>query len=238
VSKILDLERDAHYLGLYIGKFDPEPNRMDMERHWAGFLAKIFGLYVVANVIVVWHHCPARYSGISAAFAWPTSAATIAVADNSFFRLSILFLHFAAHRFQVDRQIIDASRHPLGRDGLVDGRFFWRIRFLVALVPVWELLLSGDTRSPASSLYGATRNARGHLNRRIDGTFEIVRVVSRRFVSIAEVHAIRARAHLAQSEPEMARDRFGFLEHHGFAKSSSGSTYKAADTASFGGAVS
>jgi hypothetical protein len=52
-------------------------------------------------------------------------------------------------------------------------------------------------------------------------------VVSRRFVSIAEVHSIRARAHVAQSEPEMARDRFGFLEHHGFVKSSSGSTSKA-----------
>jgi hypothetical protein len=36
----------------------------------------------------------------------------------------------------------------------------------------------------------------------------------------------------------MARDRFGFLEHHGFVKSSSGSTHKAADTASFGGSVS
>jgi hypothetical protein len=40
-------------------------------------------------------------------------------------------------------------------------------------------------------------------------------VVSRRFVSIAEVHSIRARAHVAQSEPEMARDRFGFLKRHG-----------------------
>jgi hypothetical protein len=61
----------------------------------------------------------------------------------------------------------------------------------------------------------------GHLNRGIDGIFETVRVVSRGFVSIAEVHSIRGRAHLAQSEPEMARDRFGFLEHHGFVKSSS-----------------
>jgi hypothetical protein len=77
----------------------------------------------------------------------------------------------------------------------------------------------------------------GHLNRGFDSIFEIVRVVSRRFVSIAEVHSIRARAH-AQSESQMARDRFGFLEHHGFVKSSSGSTHKAADTASFGGSVS
>jgi hypothetical protein len=78
----------------------------------------------------------------------------------------------------------------------------------------------------------------GHLNRGFDRIFEIVRVLSRRLVSIAEVHAIRARAHLAQSEPEMARDRFGFLEHHGFVKSSSGSTHKAAHTGSFGGSVS
>jgi hypothetical protein len=41
-----------------------------------------------------------------------------------------------------------------------------------------------------------------------------------------EVHAIVARAHFAQREAEMARDRFGFLECHGFVKSSSGSTGK------------
>ena len=64
----------------------------------------------------------------------------------------------------------------------------------------------------------------GHLNRSIDGVFEIVRVVSRGLVPIAEVHAIFAGAHLAQSEPEMARNRFGFLERHGFLKSSSGSS--------------
>src|SRR5262249_21604461 len=55
----------------------------------------------------------------------------------------------------------------------------------------------------------------GHLDRGIDGVFEIVRVIGRRLVSIAEVHAIIAGAHLAQSEPEMARNRFGFLERHG-----------------------
>jgi hypothetical protein len=32
----------------------------------------------------------------------------------------------------------------------------------------------------------------------------------------------------------MTRDRFGLLEHHGCVKSSSDSTHKAADTASFG----
>ena len=55
----------------------------------------------------------------------------------------------------------------------------------------------------------------GLLKHSIDGIFEIVRVVGRHLVSIAEVHAIVARAHLAQSEPEMARDRFGFLKRHG-----------------------
>src|SRR5215469_2342045 len=54
-----------------------------------------------------------------------------------------------------------------------------------------------------------------HLNRSIDSVFEVVRVARPGLVSIAEVHAIIARAHLAQSEPEMARDRFGFLERHG-----------------------
>ena len=62
-------------------------------------------------------------------------------------------------------------------------------------------LSSGDTRSPASSLYGAARNARGHLNRSIDGVFEIVRVVGRDLVSIAEVHAIVAGAHLRRVSP-------------------------------------
>jgi hypothetical protein len=39
----------------------------------------------------------------------------------------------------------------------------------------------------------------GHLNRSIDGVFEIVRVVRRSFVSIAEVHAIFARVQQAQT---------------------------------------
>src|SRR5260221_10064630 len=55
----------------------------------------------------------------------------------------------------------------------------------------------------------------GHLNRGIDGVFEIVRVICRGLVSIAEVHAIVARAHFTQREAEMARNRFGFLERHG-----------------------
>src|SRR5262249_1690356 len=56
----------------------------------------------------------------------------------------------------------------------------------------------------------------------VDGVFEAVRVVGRGLVSIAEVHAKVARAHLAQSEPEMACDRFGFLERHGFVNCSVG----------------
>jgi hypothetical protein len=52
----------------------------------------------------------------------------------------------------------------------------------------------------------------GHLNRGVDGVLEIVRVVGRGLVSVAEVHAIVARAHRAQGEPKLARDRFGFLE--------------------------
>src|SRR5262245_205553 len=55
----------------------------------------------------------------------------------------------------------------------------------------------------------------GHLNRGIDGVFEIVRVVRRDLVFFAKAYAIIARAHLAQSEPEMACDRFGLLECHG-----------------------
>src|SRR5262249_29256880 len=58
------------------------------------------------------------------------------------------------------------------------------------------------------------RSPTRHLKRGIDGVFEIVRVVGRGLVSIAEVHAIISRAHLAQSEPEMAGNRFGLLERH------------------------
>jgi len=49
----------------------------------------------------------------------------------------------------------------------------------------------------------------GHRNHGINGVFEFVCVVGRGLVSIAEVHAILAGAQLAQSEPKMARDRFG-----------------------------
>src|SRR5262249_4763693 len=80
-----------------------------------------------------------------------------------------------------------------------------------------------NTRS-RPTLYGCSsrRSLTGHLNSGVDGVFEAVRVVGRGLVSIAEVHAKVARAHLAQSEPEMARDRFGFLERHGFVNCSVG----------------
>ena len=74
------------------------------------------------------------------------------------------------------------------------------------------------TRSTATASSTGLRDiaGTGDLNCGFHGVFQIVRVVSRHFVSIAEVHAIGARAHLAQSEPEMTRDRFRFLERNGF----------------------
>jgi hypothetical protein len=59
------------------------------------------------------------------------------------------------------------------------------------------------------------RSLTGQLNRGIGGVLEIVRVTGRWLVSIAEPHAIIARAHLAQGEAKMSRDRFGFLERRG-----------------------
>ena len=85
---------------------------------------------------------------------------------------------------------------------------------------------SGDARSRLQ-LCMVQPLASGHPNRGIDRVFETISVVGRGLVSIAEVHAIVARAHLAKSEPEMTSDRFGFSERHGFVKSSSGSTSKA-----------
>jgi hypothetical protein len=85
---------------------------------------------------------------------------------------------------------------------------------------------SGDARSRLQ-LCMVQLSPTSHPNRGIDRVFEAVSVVGRGLVSIAEVHAIVARAHLAKSEPEMTSDRFGFSERHGFVKSSSGSTSKA-----------
>jgi hypothetical protein len=55
-----------------------------------------------------------------------------------------------------------------------------------------------------------------HRDGGINGVFEIDRVAGRALVPITEVHAIVARAHLAQSEPKMSRDRFRYLERNGF----------------------
>jgi hypothetical protein len=54
----------------------------------------------------------------------------------------------------------------------------------------------------------------GHHNHGINGRLRACLCSRRGLVSIAEVHAIVAGAQLAQSEPEMARNRFGFLERH------------------------
>src|SRR5260370_10665113 len=73
----------------------------------------------------------------------------------------------------------------------------------------------GGARSCPNSVRCRSQSSlTSHLNRCVDGVFEAVRVVGRCLVSIAEVHAIVARAHLAQGEAEMTRDRFGFLERH------------------------
>jgi hypothetical protein len=69
----------------------------------------------------------------------------------------------------------------------------------IALVSVIPIAPNASSRRRCSSQHSLT----GHLNRSIDGVFEIVRVVGRGLISIAEVHAIVARAHC---EPKMASD--------------------------------
>jgi hypothetical protein len=98
-------------------------------------------------------------------------------------------------------------------------------RLLVAGTPVWDLLLAPNICSsppscvarvaPDSGRCSSQRSLTRHFNRGFDGVFEIVRVVRRGLVPIAEIHAIGARAHHTQSESEMARDRFRFLVRHG-----------------------
>src|SRR5262245_49191819 len=83
----------------------------------------------------------------------------------------------------------------------------------VAMIRVFSMMIvCSEGRASAGGQFSLT----GHLNCSVDGVFEIVRVIRGRFVSIAEVDAIVARAHLAQGQPKMARDRFGFLKRHGF----------------------
>ena len=65
---------------------------------------------------------------------------------------------------------------------------------------------SGDYRVNFRDGSEMTAYCADNLEDDVKTAVEMVRVVSRRFVSIAEVHAIVARAHLAQSEPEMARN--------------------------------
>jgi len=77
------------------------------------------------------------------------------------------------------------------------------------------LITPDDARScPNFVRCRLTTLAYGPSRPRFDGIFEIIRVVGRHLISIAEVHAIIARAHLAQGQPEMSRDRFGLLERH------------------------
>ncbi len=72
---------------------------------------------------------------------------------------------------------------------------------LARLRPARQLTLrAGDDRQSRSHLCkrcSSQLSLTGHLNRGFHGIFKIDRVVSRGFVSIAEVHAIIARAHLA-----------------------------------------
>src|SRR5262249_49085219 len=128
---------------------------------------------------------------------------------------------------------------PLGIDSLsVEGPAHtpWRSRFtlLSRFAPVRGLVILCQTfvRCCQSSHHTLSATALGSVgsqsfenarlraisNRGVDGVFEIVRIVGRGLVSIAEVHAIVAGAQLAQNEPGMARDRFGFLERHEYSK--------------------
>src|ERR1700745_2356527 len=76
-------------------------------------------------------------------------------------------------------------------------------------------MIASDARSCLNCVRCSSQSSLTGHHRCFDGVFEAVCVVGRCLVSIAEVHAIVARAHLAQGEPEMSRDRFGFLERHG-----------------------
>ena len=72
--------------------------------------------------------------------------------------------------------------------------------FVVSARPL-DLLLCAKDLFVAARRSSSQRSPTSHLTRRIDGIFEIVRVVGRNLASIAVVHAIIARAQLAQSEP-------------------------------------
>src|SRR5262249_61279820 len=111
------------------------------------------------------------------------------------------------------------------------------LSFLVALPPSRDLLFcakdlfvaartmscshhktSATSSGSVSLAIARKRSLTGHRNPGINGVFELVCVVGRGLVAIAEVHAIDAGAQLAQGKPEMARNRFGFLERHEYFK--------------------
>ena len=103
---------------------------------------------------------------------------------------------------------------------------------ICSLPPMCVAWLKSSAGSVTGSALAGSANARSrlqfcmvqpHPNRGIDRVFETAGVVGRGLVSIAEVHAIVARAHLAKFEPEMTSDRFRFSERHGFASSGSAS---------------
>src|SRR5262245_2452254 len=92
-----------------------------------------------------------------------------------------------------------------------DSRAFdWQMLHGECFLGGTMIVLSG----PLSRSSHRDNGALSHLNRCIDGVLEIVRVIGRRLVSIAEVHAIVAGAYLAQSELETACNGFGFLKRH------------------------
>ena len=77
-----------------------------------------------------------------------------------------------------------------------------------------DLLFCAKHLFIAARRSSSQRSLTGHLDRGTDGVFEIVRVVGRGLISIAEVHAVVARAHLAQGQPEMSRNREPFSLSH------------------------
>ena len=76
---------------------------------------------------------------------------------------------------------------------------------------VRDLLLCAKHLFIAAKRSSSQRSLPDHLDRGFDGIFEIIRVVGRHLISIAEVHAIVARAKLAQGKPEMARVRLSAI---------------------------
>jgi len=105
----------------------------------------------------------------------------------------------------------------------------YRLGSNIARTCLVALPRSGDLFLGAERLLVATREWRGlrcrrcahharcsgHPNRGINGVLEIDGVVGSGLGSIARLHAIVSGAYFAQGEPEMAHNRFGFLQGHG-----------------------